>query len=256
MKNCVIFFDNKCLVTYILILLIILLLYGIREKYSFYKKHIELFQNDWETIVDGIVYINLDTRPDRKKQLLQTLKKNNIQDSLIHRIPAVYERNCGHLGCTKSHIKALEYAEKQNWNTFLVLEDDFIFTDSPDTVLQKLKRVKYNYNWDCIMLASHHINSIKLDKPYIEKVISASTTSGYIINRSYLPTLKRNYIEGRDLLQADVDIYIKENPNGKIFETVHALDVHWNNIQKNDNWYLIQIGKQSGSKSSIMEAIQ
>jgi GR25 family glycosyltransferase involved in LPS biosynthesis len=58
---------------------------------------------------DAIIYINLKHRTDRNRDILEQIKKINMTVP-IHRINAVLEPMCGHIGCGKSHILALELA--------------------------------------------------------------------------------------------------------------------------------------------------
>ena len=211
--------------------------------------------NEWENIVDGIVYINLDTRPDRKVELLENLKTYNIPSSIIHRIPAVYEKMCGYVGCSKSHIKALEYAERQNWKRFLVLEDDFIFTESKSNIINNISKFYKDYNFDCLMLAKGHLITNDTEIPYIKRIEYCTTASGYIVPKHYIQTLKENLNEGLIKLQEEVVQLLDKNPNKKIYNTVYANDQYWNVLQKQDNWYLITVGKQSGTYSTIMGSI-
>ncbi len=77
--------------------------------------------------IDVIFYINLEQRTDRKEHFLQEMKKFCVDESKIVRIDAVYNA-IGALGCTKSHIKALEqFMENPAWKTCIVFEDDFTF---------------------------------------------------------------------------------------------------------------------------------
>ena len=53
--------------------------------------------------VDAVIYINLDHRKDRKKQIESELKRMGVKKTKIIRFPAVYEKYNGHLGCKKSY---------------------------------------------------------------------------------------------------------------------------------------------------------
>ena len=248
------FFKN--LLNYVVIIIIICIIYKLYLLYEliYNNKTVELFSSDkWESIIDGIVYINLDKRTDRKKELLTNLKKYNVPSKLIHRIPAVYDKMCGHLGCSKSHIKALDYAERKQWNRFLILEDDFIFKEDKSKVQDRIVDFYDKYKYDCLMLASHYLNTKDTDIPYVKKVVSGTTTSGYIVPKHYIPRLKLNFIESRDKLETEVAERLKKDPKQKIYQTGNAIDVQWMPLQEKDNWYIIQLGTQSNSMSEIMK---
>lgn len=47
----------------------------------------------------------------------------------------------GQLGCTLSHMAALEYARRRRWKSVLVLEDDARFVTQPQPVWQEVRRL-------------------------------------------------------------------------------------------------------------------
>ena len=57
---------------------------------------------------------------------------------------------CGHLGCTRSHIKALKFAKEQNFTNVLILEDDCMFDNDFEKVRYKLEWFlsKYGDSYD------------------------------------------------------------------------------------------------------------
>ena len=122
----------------ILVVLIIILLF---------IKKVELFSIEPKGInsFDKFLYINLEKRKDRKKQLLEHLKKVDISDDKIERIDAVYEKYNGHLGCCKSHIKALERAKELGVDSVVILEDDFVFTMDKDKINEKINHFLKKY---------------------------------------------------------------------------------------------------------------
>ena len=77
--------------------------------------------------IDAILYINLDHRQDRKKHIEKEISRMEFDPKIVHRISAIYDRMCGHLGCGLSHIKALEVALQNKWQRVMILEDDFKF---------------------------------------------------------------------------------------------------------------------------------
>jgi len=77
--------------------------------------------------VDQVYYINLDHRKDRLESICKELAKTTIDPSKIHRISAVHTPGFGALGCTLSHILALEQFIQSGKNTCIIFEDDFQF---------------------------------------------------------------------------------------------------------------------------------
>ena len=53
--------------------------------------------------IDAFIYINLENREDRKKELLAELEKLGIPSSKIFKVSGVYIPDNGHKGCVQSH---------------------------------------------------------------------------------------------------------------------------------------------------------
>ena len=212
--------------------------------------------------IDKILFINLKHRKDRKKQIYNEFSKMNFPNEKIERIDAVLEKYNGHIGCCKSHIKAMKIIIKNNYKYTLVFEDDFVFTISQSELDNKINKFfkEYKDDWDIIQLASHY-TSLKDDRvEYIKKVNRASTSSAYLINRKFAEKLLKDLQDSLKLMEEEMIKFNNSNNNKlkKKFETNYALDQHWYNLQKNSKWYLFKpyIGKQGGSavSSSIMSS--
>ena len=208
---------------------------------------------------DKILYINLEHRKDRKKQILSELKKTGIINNKFKRIDAFREKYNGHIGCCKSHIKALEYAKGKNYNHVIILEDDFIFTKPKkevDIIINKFLS-DYKENWDVIMLTTVHKKLEKIDNiDYIKNVNSASTSSGYIIQKHFYDKLIEKLKFCLKKMEEEMKEWSKTNIGKKKNETSWALDQCWSDLQKKSRWYIFDpyLGKQGGDagSSSIM----
>jgi glycosyl transferase family 25 len=191
----------------------------------------------------NIVYINLDHRIDRNNNIIQQLKpykKNNII-----RLGASYYKQNGPKGCALSHIRILEMAIKNNWDNVLILEDDFIFTQSTNNINCLINKFFCdNVVWDIIMFSS---NLIKFNKynDYLNNVIEGKTTSGYAVNNTFFKVLLLKFKQCFNKL--NVPVY---NKNLKHF----CIDMGWRELQLNSNWYIFnpKIGKQKDGYSDIL----
>ena len=210
----------------------------------------------YEHFIDGIMFINLIDRTDRLKKILEECNKVEIPSEMIHRIDAVLDKTCGHLGCTKSHIKALEYAKEMKWNRFLILEDDFMFKLSKDKILDILSNFfkKYDNTWDVFMFSTYWNQKIDTDIDYIKRIKYGTTTAGYLVNSKYTDTLLNNFTYGMKKLEEEVEQFKIANPNKRKYTTHYALDQFWFSLQSKDNFYISDptFGSQSGVWSSIM----
>jgi hypothetical protein len=68
--------------------------------------------------------INCKNKPDRKIHVIDELKKAGIEDYII--VEGV-EHEQGHIGCSLSHKKVIQLAEKNGHEQFVILEDDVSF---------------------------------------------------------------------------------------------------------------------------------
>ena len=196
---------------------------------------------------DMVLFINLDHRKDRLIHITSELNKTNINKKKIYRIPGIYNKKFGAIGCSKSHILALKFF--LNWSesnkTCLILEDDFEFTQSQDIVNDLINKV-FNSDinkFDVLMLASNTVYQYGVDNiPFVTKIIDAQTLSGYVVSRKFAPILLQNFKQGVELLE----------PFGKPVGSF-CVDMFCKKLQPIYNWYCIcpKIGKQSESYSDI-----
>lgn len=208
----------------------------------------------YEDFIDGIMYINLENRKDRNEEILKQLTNMQVPMNMVHRIDAFYNETCGHLGCTMSHIKCLDFAKENKWERFLILEDDFTFSFPKERFLFVLSSLYKFYDWDVFMLSTYWKEHCDTNCDYIKKIVYGTTAPGYLVNSMYCETLYNNFVNSCKLLENEVDVFKQNNPNKKMYETSNALDQKWFELQRKDNFYVSEpnIGKQSGSVSSIM----
>ena len=197
--------------------------------------------------IDAILYINLEHRIDRNEHILAEIQKVCTDVSKVHRINAV-KREPGALGCGLSHIEALTFAlSHEEWNTVLILEDDFTF--KPNINLQEQIGLLFShYNEFDVGLLSYNHNQFKCKGTthvQVKKVLYSQTTSSYIIKRSYIPTLLQNIRES----MYDMERYGKKHEN--------CLDIYWTRLQPQGQWYTVTpaIGYQYDNYSDIEKRI-
>ena len=99
------------------------------------------FDAFWD-MIDGVLVVNLDSRPDRWQDM-QARTAGFIPADKLHRLPATLgaalpgfgvspwfrsrrrdKTWAGRAGCTLSHRAAIAHAKSHNWRTVLILEDD------------------------------------------------------------------------------------------------------------------------------------
>lgn len=197
--------------------------------------------------VSVIFYINLESRTDRKEHFLAEIKKLCIDESKIIRIDAVKDSN-GALGCTKSHIKALElFMDNPLWDTCMIFEDDYTFYDtSIENNNERLKLFFSNFtDWGILLLASNKGGkpSIKTHIDGIELLTYSQTTSGYCIHKDSVKEIYENFKLSAELLE-------KSNSKPK-----HALDIYWNKLNMKRYSFKPNMGYQYVSFSDIEKRV-
>mmetsp|Transcript_43739 Transcript_43739/g.85422 ORF Transcript_43739/g.85422 Transcript_43739/m.85422 type:complete len:505 (+) Transcript_43739:63-1577(+) len=160
--------------------------------------------------IDKALYINLESRKDRKTHIEGQLDAANIK---YIRLPAFNTKEhwhltdtcwdkqsggakvcAGQLGCQRSHLMALERAMEEKWSYVAVFEDDFKWQPwvDPKKVNGMVAELMNKYpDWDVIAL-SLSISSEKVvgkldhecqngKKCEVSRILEAQTTGGYII---------------------------------------------------------------------------
>ena len=194
--------------------------------------------------IDKIVYINLDKRSDRNKEMNDEFTRVNIPKNKIIRFNAI-ENNEGAIGCSLSHIEVIKMAKENNWSNILVLEDDFNFIDDIDFVndVGIYFFNSFKENWDIINLSrGYYQDFTNINDKYILKVNDISTTSAYLVNNIFYDKLLNNFKKGCDKLILDP----------KNHET-YAIDRYWKHLMSSSKWYIFNqsLGYQRSGYSSI-----
>lgn len=195
---------------------------------------------------DQIYYINLDKRVDRNEQILDEMNKMDFDMSKVTRISGI-NHEIGSLGCSMSHLNILLDCQKKNYKNCLIFEDDFVFKNTKQETYKILSDFwNTNKQWDIVMFSGYIRKYKPTDFKFLFKVIDAQTTSGYAVNKCFLPTLIKNYQEG-------IDQYIKLNKkNGQL-----CIDIYWKKLQENANWFVLypKLGSQRPGYSDIEKKI-
>lgn len=175
--------------------------------------------------IEHAFYINLEHRVDRNTHVISQLKQLNIEAT---RFNAIRTEN-GAIGCTMSHLKILQNAEKNNLDHVFIVEDDIQFLNPELFITQFNKFIEiHENNWDVILLGGNNKFPYEQPDETCIQVSTCQTTTGYIVNKHYISTLCNNVKMGLDQLI--------RNPK---FPHLYAIDVYWFKLQKCDKWFLI-----------------
>ena len=176
--------------------------------------------------IKHVLYINLESRPDRKIHVEEQLRNVGINNG--ERFNAIQLPN-GAIGCSMSHLKCLEIAKQNNWPHLLIVEDDILFTN-PALFINKLNFFlsKHKNDFDVLLIAGNNVPPyIPIDESCV-KISKCQTTTGYLVQSHYYDTLIQNYREG-------IKNLMKYPDNHKFF----AIDKYWLKLQEKDRWFLI-----------------
>jgi glycosyl transferase family 25 len=201
-------------------------------------KNIDEFNNtnNLFNFIDKVIYINLKERLDRKESITKEL--SCFPENKIIRFDAI-KASPGYIGCSKSHIAALEMAIQYNWKNVLIVEDDMVWKNF-DKGYNTLKNL-VNEPYDVILLGApnpqHNKNTLKL--------INGQTCTAYLVSNHYFKTLLDNFKEGLNYL-ITTNIY-----------SDYAIDQYWKKLQTIHNWYVIEpaLSIQKESYSDIHNVI-
>jgi GR25 family glycosyltransferase involved in LPS biosynthesis len=176
--------------------------------------------------IKNAFYINLEHRKDRKEHVEQQLNNIGIKAERFNAI----KLDKGAVGCSLSHLRCLENALKNEWDHVLICEDDITFLN-PSLFISQLNYFLESIDcekWDVVLLGGNIIPPYQNINKSCVKVSKCQTTTGYIVQKHYIPTLIANIKEG-------VNNLIK-NPQKHV---LYAIDKNWFKLQQRDNWFLI-----------------
>ncbi len=175
--------------------------------------------------IDNVIYINLDSRPDRKASIEKELKI--FDRSKIHRISGVVSeiQDTKHriLAITQSHLNAIELAKNNNWNNVFVTEDDAIWANIERAYPAFEKLAKQPY--DVIMLGSQrprfNKNTFRIHESY--------GAHAYLVHNSHYDILITKLKE----------LIANFNPKIPGFIDAEHDTVVFRALQKEYNWFVV-----------------
>jgi len=189
--------------------------------------------------IDGIFYINLEKRTDRRDLIELDLNKVSI-DTAERFVGIPFEP--GIVGCGKSHLAVMKLARERGYKNVLILEDDFTFLVDRNALDEALNMFFNDVgdDYDVCMLCCQNLEE-KGDKPYsyLSRIHKANNASAYLIHGDYLDTIIELYDWAMPLLES----------TGEHWN--YANDQVWNRLQEEDRWVCFspRLGKQRSGYS-------
>jgi GR25 family glycosyltransferase involved in LPS biosynthesis len=156
--------------------------------------------------IPKIFYINLDERKDRREHMEKILEGYDYE-----RVSAIKNED-GFIGCALSHILCIQIAIAHNYDSVIILEDDFMFHKN-----NNFNNIKLPDDYDIFLLCNRIKKHSKIDKTF-SRVQECSWTSGHILDKNIYNDLIKNLEDG-----------IKDRElNGNNMS--NHLDIYWNKL--------------------------
>ncbi len=202
-------------------------------------------------LFDGILYINLAKRKDRRKNLEAELLRVGADPQKVFRIEGYHDELNGTRGCLYSHIEALEFAIIKGWKNVLILEDDCRFTANKEQIDLYIRNFLqfFQENWDVFFLGT----LLKISYPTAHeeylRVLFSFHSHAYAVNGPYLPKLKDHFCTIYDSMREDLFF---------TSSLEKALDRQWITLQLSDRWLVGKqmIARQGRSYSDIEKEVK
>ena len=206
---------------------------------------------------DKIYYLNLDSREDRKNQIEDHFNKFKIT---AERIPSTtltseqiddysygseldeYNQKLAPLriGCSLSHLKAIQYAKDTDAKNVLIFEDDaFILGENIEAFKEALKELKNLPTWDMLFLGANVLSPIKQISPHIGKLTGAYCAHAYIVNSHFYDRLL-NYNFKKFKIFDEYLFHEMRNPNNNIYTVLPIVSIQrdsFSDIESKDVQY-------------------
>lgn len=175
-------------------------------------------------LFEHTLYINLDSRTDRRDHAEEEFKKMNIT---AERVSGTKMAN-GAVGCTLSHIKCLELAKKRKYSHVFICEDDIHFTNAEVLKTNVAKFItNCDFTWNMLIIGGNNVPPYITLNDYSVRIFECQTTTGYVVHENYYNTLIANFKESANKLM--------RTSNNKMY----SLDIYWKRLQKQDFWFMI-----------------
>lgn len=175
----------------------------------------------WE-FIDKVVFINLEKRKDRLDDIIEVCKV--FPPEKVVRFNAIENKECGLIGCGKSHAQVIQMAIDNKWKNVLVLEDDTTWNkyDTGYTNLEEL--VKKDYD---VIIIGGCLDENGIFDTNTNRVVNVQTTTAYIVHEKFYNTLLDNFNTGVTLLEQTG------------IHWLYAIDQYWKQLQREHIFLMI-----------------
>lgn len=173
---------------------------------------------------DGVFFINLDRRADRLDLITKQLEKVGISAERISAIdgsqlnpdPKIGNgwNHKGVAGCALSHRKLIKMAKDKKLKSFLVIEDDTIFSDDFNEKIDFFMS-QVPGDWDMIYFGGNHLGKLKPVNTNIGRCTHTLTTNMYAMKDTMYDVVLENISESVEDLKMPVDVLYTNIQNNR-----------------------------------------
>jgi glycosyl transferase family 25 len=203
-----------------------------------------VFESDecWRP-VDQIYILNLEERQDRfVDTCLELARLRAPLDRVVH-YKAKKDGRSPYYGATKNHVDAVEMFQGSVARTCLILEDDFCFTGSVQTIKNTLAAfwaANYDYHI-CFLSASKSGRREIHDNLLLRSYQVCTTSSGYFLTKPRSAEVFEVIKEGYDKMEETGDT------------NTYCIDRYWNKLAGQGRMFIFRekMGMQRATYSNI-----
>ena len=179
--------------------------------------------------------LNLKHREDRRAECLAVLESAGVFVSYDPFFEAKYTPEDGAVGCALSHAHLISnFLFSCSQEYLLVLEDDVSLSDPVRFRGDLGVAISSHNDWNVYLLS--HNKAIPIAVTSINncfRVVNSQTASGYIVGRSYAPTLVFSFYRSAELLRKNQGL---PSVNRALLRDLTALDMLWKELQIRDRF--------------------
>ncbi|RUT64347.1 hypothetical protein CKG00_14190 (plasmid) [Morganella morganii] len=178
--------------------------------------------------IEKVIYINLESRPDREDDILEALGKIEIPYRKIIRFGAI-EKAPGFLGCALSHAAVMKMIAENDWGPVLVVEDDCDFYCDDEHIRQAnlFLSALQKREWDVALLGGNYFSAFEHEPEICSLSLKyAFCANAYIVNWGYAEKMMHVFEKSVRLITAN------DEPDES-----KSIDVVWHDLMEKDNWF-------------------
>lgn len=175
---------------------------------------------DLRRFFGGAYVLNLDTRPDRLADFNRRLEEAGLTGVTRYRAiegdkcphPAWWRAGNGAWGCMMSHARLCQDALLDGLSSYLVFEDDVVFTPDFAERLTWIMNRLIGVEWDQLYLGGQHLH-VEAGPPWpfrkeIVRCRNVNRTHAFAVNARFMVKFQQHVLHAPDYIGAAFDMHI------------------------------------------------